>query len=143
MKYFYICFLLFVCSSVSAQEELKVGVFYYPISNYVPAPKTFYFPKNDFHDYTTGIKLISVRTANPYFKKTYLISNEGQTISSGFMPAVYFNQTHDLNMANSVYNAYLNPYNYNSASPFQSDAFNSFVNTFISQYKLSIKFSNK
>ena len=143
MKYFYICFLLFICSGVSAQKELKISVFSYPITNFYSSTKTFYFPQKDFLDVSKGVKLISIRTANPYFQKTYLISTEGETISSGFMPDINFNQNNDRKMVNGIYNSYRNPYNYNSSSLFQSDAFNGFVNTFISQYKLSIKFSKK
>ena len=137
VKYFYIFFLVFICSEVSAQEELKIGVFYYPISNF-DSPVDIFSPQKDFLDDLHGVKLISIRTINPYFQKTYFISTEGETIFSSFMPNIYFNQGNEWKMINGINSSYRNPYIRNSSSLFQSDAFNGFVNTFISQYKLSI-----
>ncbi len=143
MKYIYICLLLFIVRGVNAQEELKIGLFYYPVPFFNSYTKTFYFPKNYFNDDTKGVKLISIRTANPYIQKTYLISTKGETIWSSFMSSVYFKQNDNSEMIKGFNYSNPYPYNHNSSSTFQSDAFNSFVNTFMSQYKLSIKFSKK
>ena len=75
-------------------------------------------------------KLISVPTANPYFHKTYLINKNGETISSGFMPSVYFRPNDNLIVISGFpdkKNSF-NPYGaYDMASMVLFSTFNSFI----------------
>ena len=77
-----------------------------------------------------GNKLISVRTTNPYFHRTYLINKNGETISSGFMPSAYFRPNDNLIVISGYSDKKdsFNPYGaYDMASMVLFSTFNSFI----------------
>ena len=83
-----------------------------------------------------GNKLISVRTANPYFHKTYLINKNGETISSGFMPSVYFRPNDNL-IVISGFNDKKDSFNPYGAYDMASVVLFSTLNSFISKLKIN------
>ena len=84
-----------------------------------------------------GTKLISVRTPNPYFHRTYLIDKNGDTVSSGFMPSVYFRPNDNKVVITGrpmEQNDSFNPY---GAKDFSSMLIYTTVNSFLSKIKLN------
>ena len=129
MKYF-LC-LIFIAISGQAYSQ----VISYPASFISDAvernsPRKFTTQKLDIMPDMEATKLISVRTTNSHFHRTYLINKEGLSISSGFMPASYFMPTDNLIVISGMHEKKdsFNPYGaYDMTSMVLFSTFNSFI----------------
>jgi len=130
MKYLGTLFLIFSLSQAIAQDS-----FLSESSNL--ANQDLYTshylikPNLSFLESTEGAKLISVRTTNTHFHKSYLINKNGETLSSGFMPSAYFSPNDNLIVIsgqNTKQQDSFNPYGaYDMTSMIILSTFNGFI----------------
>lgn len=130
MKYLGALFLIFSLSYAIAQDSFLSE------SNYLANQDDYtahYLlkPNMDFLESAEGAKLISVRTTNVHFHKSYLINKNGETFSSGFMPSAYFSPNDNLIVIsgqNTKQKDSFNPYGaYDMTSMIVLSTFNSFI----------------
>jgi hypothetical protein len=91
MKYFtLLSFFVLVDLTAKAQESIFVNnSMNFSIRRFAPTDE-FLEANMAFLDHLKDSKLVVVNTSDSYFQHTYLVSKEGETISSGFMTSSYF-----------------------------------------------------
>lgn len=97
-------------------------------------------PDMSFLKYFEGVKLISVNTFDSNFQRTYLISQEGDVISSGLMPSVYFQANNNFIVLNANRSSFHDSYNPYGAKDVTSMILLGTFNSVLSRFKLKRKF---
>lgn len=94
-------------------------------------------PYLSFLNNNQGVKLVSVKTSNVYFHKSYLIDKNGNTLSAGFMPTSYFLPNDHLLVIGGLNNQNRDSFNPYGAYDISSLIISSTFNAFISKIKIN------
>ncbi len=136
MKYLVFSFMLILSGQAMAQDSLL-------LNKSADSSIRMFVPVNEilvsnmaFMDCLKDSKLIKVNTYDPYFQRTYLITKQGETLSSGYMPSSYFVPNDNFIVISGKYTNKdsFNPY---GASDFASALFFGTFNNFISKLKIN------
>lgn len=130
MRYLGLLFFILLFSQLSAQDGF-IGINNGLYNASLPTNLSIHKPNLNFLEFTEGSSLVSVRTSNAYFHKSYLINKKGETLSSGFMPSPYFLANSNkvvINGQNTSQKDSFNPYGaYDMTSMILLTTFNSFI----------------
>ena len=127
---------LFVISFGFAQGQGKnTSIAFVGLNHYSDAGLNIPDPK--YFDFGQDLELISVKTQSVYFSRSYLINKEGESVSTGFMPSMYFRPNDNRIVVTGQKmesNDSLNPY---GAKDISSAILYSTVNSFISKIRFN------
>ena len=80
---------------------------------------------------------VAVVTPNKFYHKTFLLNNEGTSISSSFMPSTYYRPNNNMIIITGLSQKTRDSFNPYGATDLTSMVFLSTVNSFISKIRLS------
>jgi hypothetical protein len=95
MKIFGVLAFLFLSCQSFAQERLT-GIQLAQVSVQNAADSRLMMPNDDFLALPKEVHLISVSSYTGSFQKSYLVNNEGEVLSSGFMHSSHFMPNNNL-----------------------------------------------
>lgn len=134
----YLLFLSFILISGCALAQNNVLNSNGTISKYYSSMEDkLSAPNINFQRFTEGTKLISVRTSDAYFHKSYMINKDGETLSSGFMSSAYFQPNNNIVVVSALPTRYRDSFNPYGAYDMMSMIVLSTFNNFISRLKIN------
>ena len=135
MKFLFLIFFCLVVNQSFAQNSTMRDL---PRTNSGSSfnSKVYESPYLSFLNNNQGAKLVSVNTSNIYFQKSYLIDNNGNTLSTGFMPTSYFSPNDNFLVISGFNNQNRDSFNPYGASDISSLIISSTFNAFISRLKI-------
>jgi hypothetical protein len=93
-------------------------------------------PNQKFINIQHDVRLISVNNPDGTFHRTFMVDNDGQTYSSGFMPATYFMPNNNLFVVSGKRYMKKDSYNPYGANDMTSVVVLSTINSLITMLKI-------
>ena len=131
MRYYFVLIFLLIVNYAFSQDDITRGI----------SSKNFMYlsthqPDLAFLRDLNDTKIVSIRTSNKFFNKSYLISKNGDALSSGFMSTSNFLPNDNLIVVSGQNTSQRDSFNPYGAYDMTSMIILSTFNTFISRIKI-------
>jgi hypothetical protein len=137
MRYLAIVLILFFSFPVLGQYHFSSIQVPSIVNNDMNQNFSFIGSTTELVNFPKDVKLMAIASADGYFHRTYLIDQENESISSGFMPSPYFRPNNNLIVITGKRSMPRDSFNPYGADDLPSFIFFGTVNNFISRIKIN------
>ena len=139
MRYLAVAFIIFFSFSVYGQDGMARIQAPFMMNFDMQKNLTFVEPTEEFLNFPANVNLLAVASSDGYFHKTYTVNPEGESVSSGYMPAPYFRPNNNFIVITGKQHIPRDSFNPYGADDLPSLIFFGTVNNFISRLRINRK----